>query len=492
MSNKALKLKDYKFGFADAETEFKREPNIFENAFYDPRNIVDRLINGNEFMLIGNKGVGKTAYSAKIRSIAQNSDSLYAEQVSLENFEFKTFSDIGLKSINGCQRFKSYWDITLTIEIYKFLNKTLDFSSVESFNQIINFLTKNNIILNKNINNTINFMPSLELNIIDIFKLNLNTGISRKDINTYSMIEFSEYLLENLKSLYLNDCRNILIIDGLDDILRYEKNDFDILAGLFRSANSINDYLFANDIPIKIIILVRADIITRISDPDFNKIKRDSGIVLKWDNRTDDLKKLVNLRFSISNICNDSSKDLWYTIFPQIIKARNSWDYILEYTLNKPRDILQFLKQAKDTYQENTNLAYSEVQLLLRDYSSEYFLEEMKNELSGFMDKDIINNISIILSKLGKTNFTFKKFEAIAHSVLPEKDPRIFKDLFSRLFESGYVGQIMAITKYDKRKKKNIKKTSAIFKHKTPTAKIDFGNKFTIHRGLYNALHFGS
>lgn len=492
MSNKALKLKDYKFGFADAETEFKREPNIFENAFYDPRNIVDRLINGNEFMLIGNKGVGKTAYSAKIRSIAQNSDSLYAEQISLENFEFKTFSDIGLKSINGCQRFKSYWDIALTIEIYKFLNKILDFSSVESFNQIINFLTKNNIILNKNINNTINFMPSLELNIIDIFKLNLNTGISRKDINTYSMIEFSEYLLENLKSLYLNDFRNILIIDGLDDILRYEKNDFDILAGLFRSANSINDYLFANDIPIKIIILVRSDIITRILDPDFNKIKRDSGIELKWDNRMDDLKQLVNLRFSISNTINYENEKLWYTLFPKYIKKKDSWDYILEFTLNKPRDILQFLKQAKDTYQENTTLSYSEVDLLLRDYSSSYFIEEMKNELAGFVNDDIISNITSILGKLGKTNFSLKSFQKIAAETVPNKDLSLFKELLGRLYENGYIGQIIKTPKYDKRKKKNTIKTYVIFKHKRPTSQIDFSNDFTIHKGLYKALNFGS
>ena len=69
MSKKVF-LEDYVFGYADAETEFKIKKEIFEKAFYDPKNIVDKLINDYQFILIGRKGVGKTAFSAKIRSIS--------------------------------------------------------------------------------------------------------------------------------------------------------------------------------------------------------------------------------------------------------------------------------------------------------------------------------------------------------------------------------------------------------------------------------------
>ena len=38
-----MRLSDYEFGFADATKEFTRTPEIFENAFCDPRNIIDKF-----------------------------------------------------------------------------------------------------------------------------------------------------------------------------------------------------------------------------------------------------------------------------------------------------------------------------------------------------------------------------------------------------------------------------------------------------------------
>ena len=50
-------FKEYKFGYADATKELMIEPEIFENAFYDPHNILDKLINSWKYMLVGRKGV---------------------------------------------------------------------------------------------------------------------------------------------------------------------------------------------------------------------------------------------------------------------------------------------------------------------------------------------------------------------------------------------------------------------------------------------------
>lgn len=61
-----MELQDYQFGYADAAKEFTLVPQIFEDAFYDPRSIVDKLINDWKFILIGRKGVGKSAFSSKI------------------------------------------------------------------------------------------------------------------------------------------------------------------------------------------------------------------------------------------------------------------------------------------------------------------------------------------------------------------------------------------------------------------------------------------
>lgn len=488
--NKQFKFKDYTFGFADSETEFSREPVIFKDAFYDPKNILDKLIHGNKFILIGNKGVGKTAFSAKIRSLALNTYDLQAEQISLSNFEFKTFTSTGLSHYEGGQKYKTIWDLTLTIEIYKFLYKNYDFSSIDEFNSVIEFLEKNKIIIKKNINNTVRKLSALEFGISEFFKF--RGEATTENFSNFSIPELSEFMLDSLEPIYFNNFNNLIIIDGLDDILRYEKDQLDILSGLFRSINEINNFLYSNNIPIKIIILARTDILSSIVDPDFNKIKRDGGITLRWDNKTDDLKELVNLRFLLSGIKPSDIQKHWYTLFPRRIKTQNSWNHILEFTLNKPRDILQFLRQCQETFPNKTSLSYSDVDLILRDYSTEYFLEEMKNELSGFICDEAISNIHLILTKLGKTDFTFDTFKDVTSSILPSKNDEFFKTFIAILFENGYVGQVVVTKTYDKTLRKNVMRRNAIFKHKMPTSTLDLNNRLVIHKGLYKALNFST
>lgn len=41
-----MKLSEYKFGYADATKELMIEPEIFEQAFYDPHSILSKLVNG--------------------------------------------------------------------------------------------------------------------------------------------------------------------------------------------------------------------------------------------------------------------------------------------------------------------------------------------------------------------------------------------------------------------------------------------------------------
>ena len=54
-----MKLIDYKLGYADAEKELLLTPEIFESAFYDPKDIQKKLLYSWNYILSGRKGVGK-------------------------------------------------------------------------------------------------------------------------------------------------------------------------------------------------------------------------------------------------------------------------------------------------------------------------------------------------------------------------------------------------------------------------------------------------
>ena len=67
----AVKLKDIYLGVPDGATE--AESKNFEELFYDPNNKYDELMDNEEkFLVIGNKGAGKT-YLAKYVSDCRQS-----------------------------------------------------------------------------------------------------------------------------------------------------------------------------------------------------------------------------------------------------------------------------------------------------------------------------------------------------------------------------------------------------------------------------------
>lgn len=486
ISDKKFKFKDYTFGFADSETEFNRRPDIFTNAFYDPKEILNKLLNSHEFILIGNKGVGKTAYSAKIRSLIDSTENLNAHQITLSDFEFDQFINLGKENFYGGQKFKISWDLTLLIEMFKFLNSSSDYTCVDSFYNIVEFLKANNLISLDSINNTVRSFNKLEINLLKFFK-----AVSEKKeikLSDFSIPSLCDYMKKSLLDIDFNGSKNYLIIDGLDDILRYENSKMEILSGLFRSINHLNNYFYMKTIPLKIIILARADILNSISDPDFNKIKRDGEVCLSWNN-TLDLKEIVNLRFRLSGVSDKDIKNQWNEIFPPKINRHDSFSYVVSHTLNKPRDILQFLEQCKKEYPNNYSLNYSELKYVMEQFSSFYFFSEMKNELSGFINDVDIESLELIFSDIGAVDFTFNRFRFLAEKYFTNKEYEYIRKLFSLLFDNGYIGQVICNPSYDKRTKKQITRSQAIFKHKNPTTKMNLANNFALHKGLYSAFN---
>jgi hypothetical protein len=481
-----MKFKDYTFGFADSETELIRKPDIFKTAFYDPKEILNKLLYENHFILIGNKGVGKTAYSAKIRSISDANEKINASQVTLSNFEFDKFANLSRDEYSGGQKFKQAWDLTVLIEVYKFLNNSLNYTSVDSFYNIINFLKSNNLVKLDSINSTIRNIKNLEINFKDFIKI--GTTKNNCTLMDFSISGLIEYFQSSLNDISFNNIKNYLIIDGLDDVLRYEKEKVEILSGLFKSVKQLNDYFFKNNIPIKIIVLAREDILASISDTDFNKMKRDDGILLNWNNSYD-LNEIIKLRFLLSGVAKRSINSHWCKIFPPRVNKLSSLSHVLTYTLSKPRDIIQFMEQCKIEFPNEESLSYSQLRFVLEQYSLTYFYEEMKNELSGFIDNDDIDNIVLVFTDIGKTDFSFERFKSVASKHFTDSSDFYLKKVFNILFDNGYIGQISSVPQYSKKQKKDINKTQAIFKHKNPTTKINLNNKFTLHKGLYKACN---
>ena len=283
----------------------------------------------------------------------------------------------------------------------------------------------------------------------------------------------------SLKDIYLNK-RVFLLIDGVDDILRFKKNQLEILSSLIRSIDTLNEYFYRNEIKVKIILSIREDILSNITDPDFNKIKRDGAINLSWAENTQDLKEIVELRLKMSDKDN-SNCDMWYKIFPRQIRNTDSWKYLLDHTLYKPRDVLQFLVTCQELFPNKEKLTYADMLRAIKSYSRDYFIEEMKNELSGFSYDLLINSLPSILQKIGRRAFYLGEFIRITNeqSTLKKYSEQDIKYLLLMLFQSGYIGQLI---------NSNYGRESVVFKYRNPNLNIDYSQKFISHQGLHKGL----
>lgn len=490
-----MQFKNLNLGFADAELEYNRKPEIFDNAFYDPKLYIGKLVDfeNPKAILIGRKGVGKTAYSAKIRRDFKRQSGGESLRIDLSSLPYTTFSKITTTKtkVEGAQQHLHSWNILLIFEIIN----NVDVNLVKG--------NKKNFKVLKSLYKKLGFKSDMGQNLIQAAKKKFKADVYHTELSLefdpqnapekvsfVSIIEMSNYIIDLFKTIEISTPL-ILIIDGVDDILRIKKQTKDILAGLIRCTFNLNESFYKYKSSVKFLLMLRDDIIKSINDPDFNKIIQDTSYKLDWYDKDgkSDLLHLINLRFKLSSDFNDIdiAKDpleIWNNFFhvSEIKGSSNSWEYFLEHTLYRPRDVIQFVNRFVEDYPNATSVQTTEFKDELKKYSQNYFIGEMNNELSGALDDNIIQELPGILQYLGKNSFKYSEFSKAIESN-DYVDNKQTKNILSVLFDLGYIGMLRNVRKRD------TTKTYVNFKHKDPRLKLDVSNKLLIHKGLFYALN---
>ena len=394
-----MNLCDYTFGFADADTEFVRIQNYFDNVFFDPLNNLNKIINSWPFIVVGRKGVGKSAYCAKIRSLQD--DNLFTNYLPLNEFEYSTFEKTSTdKNITGTQKYKHSWDFLLLSLIFKSLKNDLNITETKALSNVVLTLEKLGFPIDFNYKQFVTSLSKIKAGVnLTAFDLSYEHEFGTKPDNYLNRVStINDFMLKNLQDIYLGGSKLIMLIDGVDDVLRFKKNRIEILNSLIRNIDYLNNCFTKSKINVKIIIFIREEILSLINDTDMNKIKRDSSIKIDWYNSTDALKQIIKLRMIFSGVKEEDVDRTFNELFPKKIREKLFWDYLLEFTLYKPRDVIQFFKCCQELYGLKERLSFSEVSEAIKYYSNQYFIEEMKNALSGFVNDEIIIAIPSVLT----------------------------------------------------------------------------------------------
>lgn len=219
---------------------------------------------------------------------------------------------------------------------------------------------------------------------------------------------------------------------------------------------------------LKILVSMRIDVFERVvqetKDLTFQREKFDSySIRLKWSKK--ELKELVDKRIRLLFKRQYSSEDIEYNdIFPNKIGNQDSFDYLIERTLLRPRDIIAFINECISFSENSNSISVSHIRDAEREYSRIRLLSLEQEWQSAFPSlrkvidfiskkkiaymniKDIGNDGSIddlALSICSDQKIDFDPFYEVSKKYIEEKNSSSLeysKEIIVLLYRVGAVG----------------------------------------------------
>lgn len=467
------------FGKADAHTEGEDYPALLEDGYLDTSSVVDKALNSSVFLFLGYKGSGKSSLSEHLR--LKPGDSV-VDQQGLKDFPFKEF-DKALPVEDRLLRYKKLWEWLLCVKIFCDLYRDSDaiIRSQDNINKIINVLTKTGFFPVISLSSLVNKTVTNSAKATAKFGELAHSETYGTDCVGFDML--GDYLKETLVQ-FKEERQHVLIIDDLDDILSPNGVQFGVITALINEVKDLNRYFFLSCVPVKILVLCRTDMFERLPDPNKNKIKQDNSFIFTWYRegvdkpQNSDLINLVNMR---ARLVYPELDDVFKTFFPPNHNGTNIYSALLDYTRHTPRDFIQLINHIQKQCQKDTiSVTPKQIDKGINEYSAEYFKQEIADEMSGYLTRQIIEGVFNVLASLRSRDFWFKDFveKSKYNTLLKNADPY---EIMKVLYDCSAIGHIYS---YDGGGSSRV-----TFKYRNRASSFVPEDRIMLHKGLWKALN---
>ena len=439
------------FGAIDAEND-KRLVEYFYHT-----QILDELSSYQKSIIIGRKGSGKTAIYKYMQN--QNRDSF--SPLLFKDYPWKLHDKYRNAVVSARESYVNSWTFYFYIEIFKRIiilksrvtNKVV-LKNIKKLEKWIKINWGNSKFDHREVMSphkrkfNFTFSPQILGNGLGSVSRDLEVNESISGTLSEYNRKFDLILKELVKDL---DCEIILGFDELD--LAYDPDDInykDRLIGLLLTAYSFFQN-YRNSI--RIFVFLRSDIFNILDFQDKNKIKDNMVVFLDWDSESTtsrlSLKNMVanRIKANIESKSNNFERN-WNEIFENSNIGRNQlkWNFIVERTFLRPRDIIKFLnlslEQTKMRLQKAPNtidkIMNEDIHNIRAKYST-YLFEELKDEISSKYPD--FNKYLEILRNHHRVIFTRDEFIKSYKSIKPRLNITDSEDaILERLYEFSIIG----------------------------------------------------
>lgn len=473
-----LDFRNIQLGKADAQEEGAEYPELLLNGYYDNNNIVYQVYDTTKFLFLGYKGSGKSALSEHLKLSA--SDGVNIDQQSLKDFPYKTFAKIVSGDSEPEYKLKVAWRWLLLVHVLSNLIEDKDAKpyNVSEIKALTDFMTQAGIFPLVGISALVKKTTSRTFQgSVKAFSFNQTTNSENAQISFEWLIDYIRNKISGYKEMH----KQVIVIDGLDDILTSRDIQYLSIAALINEVKDLNLYFKKNDLPFKIIVLCRTDIFERLPDANKNKIKRDCSYTFCWYKEGQDkqydcgLIDILNLR---GRLVYPEIGDVIQTLFPTQYKGTNIYEALLEMTRHTPRDFMQLMLSIQTVCTSPNVTAYN-IEEGIKEYSTEYFLPEIKDEMAGYIQYKYIDSIVNILSSFREREFSYKQFLDSFNSL---KIETLSPDsILNVLYDCSAIGHAYSYGNGDQ--------TRITFKYRNRNSSFNKSNRIILHKGLWKALN---
>ena len=479
-----LQLKDLFVGKLDAKNEpasSDKDKERFIDGFLLPDNIIPKdFFLGKRYYIVGQKGTGKTALLKYIQFETERIRKGHSVMVLFKSdfteedksaFSRAATCFIDGDTTNDYRDFTNVWLWYFHRLIVNQINEdNLDGTIFKDDDNWKKYQTCVNAAkIGDEKSGIMKLLPKLKRGNIDV---NGSLGVVSSKLGlefewadeAKTSVKFSD-IVKQVNNLYQKlSCAYkatplYLFVDELElsfDQNKQYKNDIKMIRDLIIAIDKINRVSRELNFPIYIITSIRSEVLTaiEISGKEINKIVSDFGVSLKWAQRGDDSKQhpLINIitkkiqtSYKAYNTDVISEDEVWDTFFPTRIGEKSIYEYILNKTWYRPRDIVRLLSIAQQQYPNNYSFSQNVLESINKEYSKDCWNEQIEELRAIYNEQDLLGVKRILLGL--KCPFTINSIESVIESkrrIYDDVDKLLKKyklaDILSNLYRVGIIG----------------------------------------------------
>lgn len=323
-------------------------------SYFVPTGQFTQAKQGHARLVVGRKGTGKTAIFYEVRSSLGRNRSTVVLDLKPEGHQFTKLREAVLSQLSpGLQEhtMTGFWNYILLTELaHKILSTEGGWASNDP-GRHVRFKNLEHVYASHEIDSEGDLSQRL---LRQVNRLTERFGDAKESETREKITEWlyagDIRTLDKAVSDYLREKDAVwLLMDNLDKgwpVHGTTPADIMIVRALLEATRKLQRQLEENDVEFKCLVFLRTDIFEHLVQETPDKGK-DTAIRLDWDD-PGVFREIVKKRVNASTELQGSFQDVWPILFDSHIGTEDSFNYILERTLMRPRDLLTFLHRATE------------------------------------------------------------------------------------------------------------------------------------------------